>query len=140
MEKVPIQKLRKSNRILFPNNDEQKYIKNTCKIPFTQTFKRLVKLPNLDFTISRTPSSALRFWMHATVASKLLNGCMRVFWKANSFNYSLLETPLPNFLLIDIYLFSKSRVSFVENNWPFHTKNHATFTFYNLKIEHAIAL
>jgi hypothetical protein len=37
MGKVPKQKPRKPNRILFPNNNEQKHIRNTCKIAFTNS-------------------------------------------------------------------------------------------------------
>ena len=97
-----------------------------------------MKLPSLDFILSQTPSSTPRFWMHAIVASKLQNGWVRVFQKANSFIYSFLEIPLPNFLLTNIYLFSKSWVSFDKNSRLFHTKNHATFAN-NFEIERAIA-
>ena len=77
--------------------------------------------------------------MHATITSKLQNECVRTFWKANSFIYSFLEIWLPSFLLIGIYFFTKSRISFGKNNRPFYSKNHATFAN-NFEIEYAIAL
>ena len=88
MGKVLAQKPRKPNRILFPNNIEQKYLRKPNQFP-PQTHKRLDVAPKPQLRPSRIPTSAPGLCSNATISSELLFKHVIAFLKANPKLYNL---------------------------------------------------